>query len=204
MRFYDIICGKAVLCVSGGFFAMMFRMKYINRWGLMRSLRQENLAEHSLEVAILSHAIAELGNKLFGKNYDSDRIAVKALYHDAPEILTGDQPTPVKYHSAETKAAYDSVESAATERFSELLPQPLRSGYLSLFECTPEEKAVIKAADTLCAYIKCVEETSSGNGEFSCARLSSLEKLNLITLPEVRYFIDNYLEYFTLPLDEIK
>ncbi len=190
--------------MQGGFFAMMFRMKYINRWGLMRSNRPENLAEHSLEVALIAHAMAVIGNKLFGKSHNCEQIAVKAMYHDAPEILTGDLPTPVKYHSEQTKAAYDIVEQAANTRFEALLPQELQEEYKDILTCTSEEKALIKAADTVCAYIKCVEETGSGNKEFSAAQSTVYEKMQCITLPEAKYFIENCLSSFTLPLDDIK
>lgn len=190
--------------MTGGFFALMFRMKYINRWGLMRSSRTENLAEHSLEVALIAHAIAAIGNAMFGKEYDCDRIAVKAMYHDAPEILTGDLPTPVKYYNEEIKNAYDTVEKAAYQRFCDLMPQEIKEEYVELLSCTKEEKTVIKAADNICAYLKCAEETNSGNTEFSLAMQTTFSKMCAIDLPEAKYFIENCLSSFNLPLDAIQ
>lgn len=190
--------------MTGGFFALMFRMKYINRWGLMRASRTENLAEHSLEVALIAHAIASIGNAVFEKNYNCDRIAVKAMYHDAPEILTGDLPTPVKYHNDEIKRAYDTVENAAYQRFCDLMPVEIKEDYTDLLVCTDEEKSVIKAADSICAYLKCAEETNSGNKEFSVAQQTTFKKVCGIELPEAKYFIEKCLSSFNLPLDDIK
>ena len=190
--------------MENNFFAMMFRMKYINRWGLMRSNITENLSTHSMETALIAHALAEIGNTYFEKKYNSDRIAVKALYHDAPEILTGDLATPVKNHSNAMKEAYKKVEEAAIGRFAELIPEDLRNNYMSLFEMNEDEKTLIKAADKLCEYIKCIEETNSGNTEFSAAKESLRKALDIIDSNELQYFINNFLSGFYLPLDTLR
>lgn len=190
--------------MENNFFAMMFRMKYINRWGLMRSNITENLSTHSMETSLIAHALAEIGNTYFGKKYNSDRIAVKALYHDAPEILTGDLATPVKNHSSAMLEAYKKVEEAAISRFAELIPEGLRESYMSLFEMSNEEKTLIKAADKLCAYIKCIEETNSGNTEFAAAKESLRKVLDSIDSNELQYFISNFLSGFYLPLDTLR
>lgn len=189
--------------LENNFFALMFRMKYINRWGLMRSNIPENLSTHSMETAMIAHALAEIGNRYFDKNFNSDRIAVKAMFHDAPEILTGDLATPVKNHSKEMRDAYLQVEVAAISRFADLIPENLRESYMSLFDLTDDEKTIIKAADKLCAYIKCIEETKSGNSEFSAAKESLHKTLDTIQSDELQYFINNFLSGFYLPLDTL-
>ncbi|OGO93252.1 MAG: 5'-deoxynucleotidase [Clostridiales bacterium GWF2_38_85] len=190
--------------MNNNFFAMMFRMKYINRWGLMRSNIIENLSMHSMETALIAHALAEIGNNYFDKNYNSEKIAIKALFHDAPEILTGDLATPVKNHSQAMRDAYKIVENAALDRFIELVPEKMRDSYAELFELTHDEKLLIKAADKLCAYIKCIEETQSGNKEFSSAMESLRKALDTMQLDELKYFIDNFLDGFYLPLDTLR
>ena len=152
-----------------GFYAMLFRMKHIERWGIMHSLIPDHLSTHSLEVGYIAHALALIGNKLFNKNYDAENIAVKAIYHDVPEIFTGDIPTPVKYFSAETKSAYDAVEVASVKKLMEMLPEEFRPDYHALFEHTVEEARLIKAADRISAYLKCLEEKNYGNREFDIA-----------------------------------
>ncbi len=189
--------------MNNTFFAMLFRMKYISRWGLMRCNFPENLSEHSLEVALLSHALAAIGNSVFGKSYDCPAICVKALYHDAPEILTGDLPTPVKYHSADTKKAYDTVEEAAKQRFWQSLPEELRGEFKDIFSYTEEERRIIKAADKLSALIKCKAELDSGNREFEAATKSVGRALEEMKMPEVEYFTGHFLDTFSLPVDLI-
>ena len=180
-------------------------MKYINRWGLMRNTRYENLSEHSFDVAVTAHAIATIKNDVFGGNVNADRAAVLALYHDAPEILTGDLPTPVKYYNTQTKRAYDEVEKTSVSRLLEMLPEQLRTSYESVLTKREEDDylwQIVKAADTINALIKCIEEEKSGNREFSGAKKGIEKKVNAITLPEVRYYIEHFLPSFALTLDE--
>jgi len=189
--------------MNNSFYAMLFRMKHIKRWGIMHSLIPDYLSTHSLEVGFLAHALAMIGNDRFGKDYNCDRIAVKAIYHDVPEIFTGDIPTPVKYYSEETKNAYSAVEAASLQKLSDMLPDEFQSEYMSLFEYTTEEKVLIKAADRISAYIKCMEEKSYGNSEFIIAGerlLASIKEMNCV---EADYFMENFLDTFGLPIDSI-
>lgn len=192
--------------MDDNFFALMFRMKYINRWVLMRSSVPESLSTHAAETAIIAHALACIGNRLYGKTYDCDRIGMKALYHDAPEILTGDLPTPVKNHSKSMKDAYNNIEKTALERFMMLLPEELKDEYGDIFTESAEEKKIIKSADKLCAYIKCIEEQRCGNREFDMAIKSIGEAIENMKrdVPELNYFCDNFLEGFYRPLDTLK
>jgi 5'-deoxynucleotidase len=188
------------------FFAYLSRMKLIDRWGLMRCTQRENVQEHSLQVAVISHALALIKNKYFGGNLDPERIAILAIFHDATEVLTGDLPTPVKYFSGEIRDAYKNVEGHAVDQLVSLLPQEFRDEYKQLLntENDPEAYAIIKSADTLCAYIKCLEELSAGNHEFSRAQRSIGEKLETLrSRPEVGYFLKNFIPSFSLTLDEI-
>ena len=169
----------------------------------MRCNFGENLSEHSLEVAFLAHALALIGNQVFGKAYDCGAVCVKAMYHDAPEILTGDLPTPVKYYNAETKKAYDIVEEAAKARFAQSLPAELRDGYADIFRYTEDEKRLIKAADKLAALLKCKTELDSGNREFAPAMASVEATLKGMGMEEVGYFLDRFYAAFSLPLDLI-
>lgn len=189
--------------VNYGFFAMLFRMKHIKRWGIMHSLIPDYLSSHSLEVGFLAHSLAVIGNEHFGKNYDCDRITVKAIYHDVPEIFTGDIPTPVKYYSDDTKQAYNAVEEASINKLKEMLPDEFRHIYMELFEYTDEEKTLIKAADRISAYIKCLDEKNYGNREFDIAGERLLEAVKDMSCPEAEYFLDNFLEPFGLPIDSI-
>lgn len=189
--------------MDNGFYAMLFRMKHIKRWGIMHSVIPDHLSTHSLEVGFLAHSLAMIGNKIFGKSYDLERIAVKAIYHDVPEIFTGDIPTPVKYYSDETKQAYDSVEVASLNKLTEMLPDELRSDYLELFTHTEEEKKIIKAADRISAYIKCLEEKNYGNREFDLAGERLLSAVKDMNCEEAEYFLDKFLESFGLPIDSI-
>lgn len=188
------------------FFAMLSRMKYINRWGLMRNTRSENLSEHSLETAIVAHALAVIGNEKFGKSYDPQRAAALAILHDASEIITGDMPTPIKYHSQEIRKAYAEVEELAVERLVSLLPEELRPYYRELMtQSAPgdeELRPLIKAADRISAVIKCVEERLSGNQDFREAERSTMKLLEEMDLPEAKYFMDQFLPSYGLTLDE--
>jgi len=186
------------------FFALMARMKYIERWGLMRSTRKENIQEHSLQTAMIAHALAIIGNKYFGKGYNADSIAVKAMYHEAGEILTGDLPTPIKYYNSEIKTAYKYIEAVATEKIVDMLPETLREDYRPILNIADdEEKKIVKYADRICAYLKCVEEVNAGNREFADAMASIKHDIDLIEAPEVRYFIDNFVSSFDLTIDKL-
>ena len=187
------------------FFAYISRMKYIARWSLMRSTVQENIQEHSHMVAVLAHALGLIRRDVFGKDCDAEHLAAVALYHDAPEILTGDLPTPIKYHSASIKTAYDEVETVAVEKLLAELPDALRPAYRELLTAPqrPEEYELVKAADRLAAYIKCVEERKAGNLEFSSAEQASRKKLEALDLPELDWFLEHLMPGFEKNLDEL-
>lgn len=169
----------------------------------MRCNTKENLAEHSLEVAIISHALATIGNTFFEKKYNADAVAVKAMYHDATEIMTGDLPTPIKYYNSEIRNAYSTIEKSAENKVISLLPPELKGSYEEVFDISPEEKIIIKAADKLCAYIKCVIEEQSGNREFSHAVKSTHSALISMKCPELEYFMKHFLSSFFEPIDNI-
>ena len=192
--------------MESSFFAMLSRMKYIHRWALMRNSYPENISEHSLEVAILAHALAVIGNRRLGKALDADRAAVIALFHDAPEIITGDMPTPIKYYNTETKDAFKNVEDEAARRLIGLLPEDLRQDYEPLFFPQPGEeelRKLVKAADRLSALIKCLEEEKTGNREFSGAGASIRERLLEMGLPEAEIFVREFLPAYEKTLDEL-
>lgn len=187
------------------FFALVFRQKYIKRWGLMRNVTTESLSEHANETAVLAHALAVIGNRIFGKSYDEGHTVLLALYHDLPEVYTGDLPTPVKYFDSSSKASYDKVEKRAISSLLQKMPEELRPTYTEILgepECP--EKQLVKAADKLCAYIKCLEEEKCGNYEFKSAAISLKEKLDAIDLPELRWFCEKILPSFSLTLDEMQ
>ena len=191
--------------MKSDFFAFISRMKYIVRWSLMRSTVQENIQEHSHMVAVLAHALGLIRRDVFGVACDPEHLAAVALYHDAPEILTGDLPTPIKYHSVSIKNAYDEVETVAVEKLLAELPDALRPAYRSLLTASrrPEEYELVKAADRLAAYIKCVEERKAGNLEFASAEQASLKKLEALGLPELEYFLTHFMPGFEKNLDEL-
>lgn len=189
--------------MDNGFFSMLFRMKHIKRWSLMHSLIPDYLSTHSLEVGFLAHALCVIGNRYYGKHYDADAIVLKAIYHDIPEIFTGDIPTPVKYFSDDTKNAYGSVEDASLSKLVSMLPSEMRDDYIRLFEYTKEEKTVIKAADRLSAYIKCREETNYGNKEFVKAGERLLTTIRDMKCEEADCFLDKFIDSFDLPLDSV-
>lgn len=192
--------------MSYHFFALMSRMRYIGRWGLMRSVEQENVSEHSHMVAVLAHALAVIENEKFGGALDVGEVTVAALYHDAPEILTGDLPTPVKYFNPEIKTAYKAVEQTSAERLLSLLPQEFQDIYRPYVSetCPPEAERVVKAADKLSAYIKCVEETKAGNHEFDDALKQVGAALEENPLKSLHYFMENFLPAFGLTLDQLQ
>ena len=187
------------------FFPMIARMRYINRWGLMRNTQPENIQEHSHQVAVLAHALAVIQNRYFGGQVDPGAVAVAALYHDASEILTGDMPTPIKYDNPAIQGAYRDVEKMAEKKLLGMLPQELREVYAPILTVPDEEtRRLVKAADKLSAHIKCLEELKAGNLEFRQAAEQTRRALESYDLPEVRYFIDTFLESFSLSLDELK
>ena len=188
------------------FCAMLSRMKYIPRWSLMRCARTENLAEHTAETAQLAHVLCCANNALFGGSARADKVAAAALYHDAPEIITGDLPTPVKYRSAEMKNAYKKIEQEAQSELLAMLPEELRAAMtpaLYAADLTLSEKKLLKAADRLSAVIKCVIEAGSGNGEFSSAYTQQMEALHAKECPEAEWFIETMLPDYTRTLDEL-
>ena len=189
---------------NNGFYALVFRQKYIRRWGLMRNAREETLSEHACECAVLAHALALIGNRCFGKKYDADRAATLALFHDVPEVYTGDLPTPIKYFDERSKDAYDAVESQAIEALLSKLPAELRPDYEGIFAEDETLTPLVKAADKLCAYLKCLEETRSGNRDFAAAEKKTYEKLVSLHCEELDYFLEHILPSFDLTLDEIK
>ena len=192
--------------MNDNFFALISRMRYINRWGLMRNTIPENIQEHSHMVAVLAHALAVIRNEKFGGSADPNKCAVYALYHDAPEILTGDLPTPVKYYNPEIKEAYKEVESVSADKLTALLPPEFRPIYAPLLreESDPETHALVKAADKLSAYIKCLEELHAGNREFTLAESQIRKALEESDLPEVAYFMTHFMPAFDLTLDQLQ
>ena len=187
------------------FFAYIARMKYIGRWGLMRSTVPENIQEHSHMVAVLAHALAVIRRDKFGGTIDPGHVATVALYHDAPEIFTGDLPTPVKYANPAIRDAYKAVEQSASDRLVAMLPDEMRPAFGQLLsETDPEVLALVKAADKLSAHLKCLEELKAGNREFQQAAEQTLRALESYRLPELDYFIETFLPAFQLTLDELE
>jgi len=191
--------------MANEFYALMGRMRYITRWGLMRNTFSENIQEHSHQVAVLAHALALIRRDILQlSGPDPDKCAVAALYHDASEILTGDLPTPIKYYNPDIKTAYKQVERIAGERLLDMLPTALRASYAPLvLEDDEEVTPIVKAADKLSAYIKCVEEQKAGNTEFDSAAKQSMEAMRRMDMPELQWFIDNCLEPFSLNIDQL-
>ncbi len=191
--------------MANEFYALLGRMKYITRWGLMRNTFSENIQEHSHQVAVLAHALALIRRDILHlPTPDPDKCAVAALYHDASEILTGDMPTPIKYYNPDIKHAYKQVERIAGERLLEMLPQQLRESYRDyVLEDVGDMLPIVKAADKLSAYIKCVEEQKAGNTEFDSAEKATLAAMKKMDRPELQWFIDHCLEPFRLNLDQL-
>ena len=187
------------------FFAYIFRMRYIARWALMRNTRTENVEEHSYEVAVLAHALAVVGRDVFYKDLDPDKIAVAALFHDAPEIITGDMPTPIKYYNPDIKTAYGQVERVAQDKLLSMLPSELVPTYEPLVrESDQSVRRYVKAADKLSAYLKCVEEGKAGNTEFNKAAEQTMAALKDMRMEELDYFVEKFLPAFALTLDELQ
>ncbi len=189
--------------MSYSFFAMLSRMKYIDRWALMRNTEHESLDSHSKEVAVIAHALAVIGNKRFNKNYNPDRAAVLGLYHDAHEIITGDMPTPVKYQNNDILCAFKAVEDSANEKLLQKLPEDLRDAFSPLLtgEGDDELLPLVKIADKLSALIKCVEERKAGNTEFREAEAATLKRIKESSIPEAEVFMEEFLPAYELTLD---
>lgn len=189
------------------FLPLIFRMRYINRWSLMFNTEQEDLMQHTAECAFLVHFLATIGNRCFEKQYDADKLAVCALFHDAPEVLTGDLPTPVKYYNDEMKTIYKQIEKNAADKLKNHLPQEFRADYaacLHASELTPGEKKLLKCADKLCAYIKCIYELNAGNKEFQHAYAAIGKEIGAIQSDELQYFLVHCLPAFSLTLDDLQ
>ncbi|MBQ4055090.1 MAG: 5'-deoxynucleotidase [Clostridia bacterium] len=195
--------------MENAFFPLVFRQKYIRRWGLMRNLTTETLAEHSFEVAVTAHALALIGNSLFGRSYDADRTATLALFHDAPEVFTGDLPTPIKYYSKDIRENYAAIERNAVDQLTSKITPDIRREYSDILSegsrpADDELHVLVHAADKLCAYIKCIEEEKGGNSEFRSAKASIRASLDRIDLPELGWFIAHVLPSFECDLDELQ
>lgn len=190
-----------------GFFAMMSRMKLIERWSLMRNSFSENISEHSLEVSILAHALTIISNERLGNHYNAEKAALIGLYHDATEIITGDMPTPIKYFNENIQGAFKAVEDIAAKRLLSMLPEDMRKSYESIFFPAEEESdlwRLVKAADKLSALIKCIEERKTGNSEFASAEHSIREILICMKLKEVDIFMEEFLPAYDKTLDELQ
>ena len=196
-------CGTGGLTINL-FYAYMARLKLIRRWSLMRNTIPENDAEHSLQVAMMAHGIALLGRERYGREVNPEHVVTLAVYHDVSEVLTGDLPTPVKYHSDQMRSAFRSVEEQAEERLTQMLPTEMQD---DISACMREEgtyaRTIVKAADRISAYAKCVEEQRAGNHEFDAAACSILASIQEIDLPEVQDFVNEMMPAFSLTLDEL-
>ena len=191
--------------MDNNFFALISRMRHIQRWSLMRNSIEENIQEHSHMVAVLAHALGVIRRDIFGLPCDPDACATVALYHDASEILTGDLPTPIKYHDAEITEAYRRVESIANEKLVDMLPEEMRRAFEPVLMGETAEKYhdIVKAADKMSAYIKCIEERKAGNNEFISAEKQTLAALKAYGMKEVDYFLENFMPAFEKTLDEL-
>lgn len=189
------------------FFAMMSRLRYIDRWMLMRNSREESLSEHSLDVAMLAHALCIIGNRRFGRNLDCEKAAMIGMFHDVSEIITGDMPTPVKYFNEDIKHIYKDIESDACKKLLSLLPEDMKEDYRKLL--MPEdgkleyERRLVKGADKLSAFIKCIEEKKAGNNEFVSAEKTTLETIHRLQLPEVEIFLNEFIPSYGKTLDDM-
>ncbi len=188
------------------FYAFMDRMKYIKRWSLMRSVREENIMEHSQQVAMLAHALAVINNKIYNGNADAEKCVMYAVYHECSEVMTGDLPTPIKYFNNSIHGAYKSLEDQACDKLLTMLPEELRGeiGFYVKPDTDSQEYKLVKAADRLAAYVKCLEEHRCGNTEFEKAKKSIEEDLHSRNLREVEYFFEHFIPSFNLTLDELE
>ncbi|CDU00780.1 5'-nucleotidase yfbR [Vibrio coralliirubri] len=188
------------------FFAHLARMKLIQRWPLMRSVSSENISEHSLQVAFVAHALALIKNKKFDGHLNPEHIALLGMYHDTSEVLTGDLPTPVKYYNQDIAQEYKKIEAAAEQRLLSMLPEEFRDDFAPFLisgTASQEEQSIVKQADTICAYLKCLEELSAGNHEYEQAKRRLEETLEQRKSPEMDYFLTTFAPSFELSLDEI-
>ena len=188
------------------FFAYLARMKFIRRWGLMRNTKTENIQEHSLQVAMVAHALAVVRNERFGGNVDPARVTLLAVYHDAEEVITGDLPTPIKYFNPQVRDAFSELSVVAQDRLLGLLPDFMQKSYEPLFRddgSNPGERELVKAADKICAYLKCLEEAKAGNTEFAKAEQQLWRALFQMNLPEVSFLLETFIRSFRLTIDEL-
>jgi 5'-deoxynucleotidase len=191
---------------SSHFFAYLSRMKFIQRWGLMRNTCPENIQEHSLQVALVAHCLALIRNRVMGGQADPQRVMALALFHEVGEVITGDLASPIKYFNPEIKAAYGRIEEVANQRLLGMVPAPLRQEYRALLfpeAADGESLRLVKAADKLCAYLKCLEELKAGNQEFSQAKAAIEREIARLEVPEVAYFMEKFAPSFSLTLDEL-
>ncbi|WP_281885785.1 5'-deoxynucleotidase [Paenibacillus sp. YYML68] len=196
--------------MNNHFFAYMYRLRYIERWSLMRNMMKENVAEHSFHVAMLTHALCTIANVVFERNVPTDRIVSMALFHDATEVFTGDIPTPVKHHNDKILANFREIEQLAADRLLDMVPEPLRHVYEPLVDAKRNEepsaaayKAYVKAADLLDAYLKCVTELSAGNREFATAKKQIEQSMTQLSMPELEYFLEHMAPSFEKTIDEL-
>ena len=192
---------------KSNFFAFISRMKYINRWGLMRNIKEENVCEHSLDVAVIAHALAVIQKKRLNMDVNPEKTALYAIYHDVSEIFTGDMPTPVKYYNSIIKTAYKELELSVNERLLNMLPHDFKDEFKPILVPDYNENQIwktIKAADKISAYIKCIEEEKSGNKEFLKAKQSLLHEIEKMNMQDVKIFMDEFLEGYSLTLDEME
>ena len=191
--------------MSYNFFAFMDRMKYIKRWQLMRSVREENIMEHSQQVAMFAHVLAVINNKVFGGNADAEKAVLYAVYHECGEVMTGDLPTPIKYFNSNIEGAYKNLENEACDKLLQTLPEELRAELAPCIKPDTQslEYKIMKAADRLAAYVKCLEELRCGNNEFAKAKKSIEKDLHSRNMPEVEYFFEHFIKSFSLTLDEL-
>jgi len=192
--------------MSANFFAMLSRLKYIQRWALMRNTQSENLSDHTVQVCFIAHCLAVIGNKRLGKEYNADRCAVLALYHDTTEILTGDMPTPIKYKNETIRNAYKDVEKEAATRLLKMLPTDIGEEYYSVYFAREEDSELlplVKAADKISALVKCIEEKNAGNTEFKSAEKENLRQIKELKCPEADIFLKEFLDSYSLSLDEL-
>ncbi len=188
------------------FFAFLSRMKFIQRWGLMRNVRAENIQEHSLQVAMIAHGLAIIRNRLFAGELDPERVMTLAVFHEVGEVITGDLASPIKYFNPEIKRAYGEIEEVACRKLCGMIPAELQRDYRPLLfreEADVENWKLVKAADKICAYVKCLEELKAGNQEFSKAKKAVEKEIERMELPEVRYFMERFVPSFSLTLDEL-
>ena len=187
------------------FFAYLNRMKNIKRWSLMRSVKEENIMEHSHNVAVIAHALVLINNKIYGGNADEKKVVLLAQYHEVSEVVTGDLPTPIKYFNPEIKTAYKDLERLASERILNMLPEELKTEYNEYILPNTDtiEHKIVKYADRLSAYVKCIEEVKAGNSEFKKAKSSIGKELNEVEMPAVKYFMKEFIPSYELTLDEL-